>query len=258
MIDLHNHILPAIDDGSRNIDETIKLLEEAKIAGFDKIIFTPHYKEGVYEAENKEKIKLFLEVCQIAEKEIPEIELFLGNEIMATGSVFDYLKKYQAISLNNMNYVLFEIPMNSTPLVFNDIVFELKCQKLIPILAHPERYSYVHKNPEVIYDWIEMGVLMQQNFGSIIGQYGKKAQIIAQQMLKTNSVHFFGSDVHRPNTVYKNMPRIMNELKQIIGQEGVEELTVTNPNCVLQNKKINIKQQEKIKLNLFEKLRMKE
>ena len=258
MIDLHNHIFPAIDDGSRNIDETIELVKEAKNAGFNELIFTPHFKEGTYEVENEEKIKIFNEICPIIKKEVPDIELFLGNEIMAVGSILDYLKSYKALTLNNMCYVLFEIPMYDNPIRFNDIIFELKCQNLIPILAHPERYSYVQKNPEIIYDWIEMGVLMQQNFGSIIGQYGTKAQIIAEKMLETNSVHFLGSDVHRTNTVYKNIPLSIIKIKNIIGQEAFYELTEKNPKCVLENKKIELRNQEKINLSFIEKLKMKE
>ena len=113
------------------------------------------------------------------------------------------------------------------------------------------------KSSRIIYDWIELGVLMQQNFGSIIGQYGKKAEIIARKMLETDSVHFLGSDVHRPNSVYKNMPKILEKIQKIIGEDMLEELTVSNPSKVLLNEKININSPDKIKLGFGEKLKMK-
>ena len=257
MIDFHDHILPGIDDGSSNMEETISLLKEAKETGFDKIIFTPHYKEGHYQVEVPEKVELFNRVREIAKKEVPNLELYLGNEIMAIGNIVEFLENNKASTINETRYVLFELSLNNKPFNFSDIVYEMRSKKLIPILAHPERYFYVQENPEIIYDWIELGVLMQQNFGSIIGQYGKKAEIIARKMLETDSVHFLGSDVHRPNSVYKNMPKILDKIEKIIGQDMLEELTVSNPSKVLLNEKININSPDKIKLGFGEKLKMK-
>lgn len=257
MIDFHDHILPGIDDGSRDIEETLVLLKEAKNVGFDKIILTPHYKEGFYQVEVEEKTELFNKVVELAEREVPGLQLYLGNEIMATGNIVEYLDENKASTLNETRYVLFELPMNSKPVNFSDIVYEMKSKKLIPVLAHPERYFFVQDNPEIIYDWIEQGVLMQQNFGSIIGQYGKKAKIIAKKMLENDSVHFLGSDVHRPNTVYANMSKSIDKIEKIVGEEMLEELTVINPSHVLSNEKFDINTPYKIKLGFSDKLKMK-
>lgn len=257
MIDIHNHILPGIDDGSNDMEETITLLKEAKEAGFDKIIFTPHYKEGHYQIEVPEKTELFNKVCEIAKTEVPNLEFYLGSEIMAIGNIVEFLENNKASTINETRYVLFELSLNNKPFNFSDIVYEMRSKKLIPILAHPERYFYVQDNPEIIYDWIELGVLMQQNFGSIVGQYGKKAQIIAKKMLETDSVHFLGSDVHSPNSVYKNMPKILENIEKIIGQEMLDELTEINPSKVLSNEKIIINSPDKIKLGFGERLKIK-
>lgn len=257
MIDVHNHILPGIDDGAENIEESLELLKEAQNAGFDKIILTPHYKEGVFEIEVDEKQELFFDFFKIAKNRVPQVDIYLGNEIMATGNIVEYLEDNKASTISGTRYLLFEIPLSSKPVKFSDIVYEMRSKKIIPILAHPERYLYVQENPEVIYDWIDMGVLMQQNFGSIIGQYGKSAQIIAKKMLETDSVHFLGTDVHRTNTVYSNMPKILERLREIIDQDVLEELTVINPMHVLANEKFDINTPDKIKLNFFEKLKMK-
>ena len=129
--------------------------------------------------------------------------------------------------------------------------------KLVPILAHPERYTFVQQDPELIYDLIERGVLMQANYASILGYYGSKAQVIVRKFLENNMIHFFGTDVHRANTIYPKMPQILEKLTQIIGKQKLEELSNTNPRLVLQNKRIDFKQPNKIELTLKEKMMMK-
>lgn len=257
MIDFHNHILPGIDDGAKTIEDTFALLKEAKEAGFTKIIFTPHYKEEFYEVEVPEKIALFNEIkAQFARIE-PEMELYLANEIYMSGdNIIEYLEQAKASTINNTRYVLFELPMNSKPLNLFDMVYEIQRAKLIPVLAHPERYSFVQNNPDLIYDLIERGILMQQNYASILGRYGKKAQVIAKKMLQANAVHFLGSDVHMVNTIYKNMQKSIEKIKDIIGEEKFEELSKINPTKVLKNQKIDISMPGKIKLNIVEKMQM--
>ena len=98
---------------------------------------------------------------------------------------------------------------------------------------------------------------MQANYGSIIGQYGEKAQIIVKKLLQNNMVHFLGSDVHRENTIYPKMPKILAELNKLISEDKIEELTTINPKLVLQNKRIDVDEPHKIDFNLREKLIMR-
>ena len=257
MIDFHNHILPNIDDGAKDIEQTLELIKEAKKVGFDKIIFTPHYVEDYYEVNVQEKTELFNKVSEKTNELDLDIELYLANEVyMPIENLEEILKQNKISTINNTRYMLFELPMNSEPFNLFDIIYDIQRLKLKPILAHPERYLYIQKNPELVYDLIERGVLMQQNFGSIVGQYGKNAQIIAKNMLKTNSVHFLGSDVHRPNSIYKIMPQALNKIEKIIGKEKLEELTITNPSLVLENQKIDIDMPEKIKFGFLDKMKM--
>ena len=152
--------------------------------------------------------------------------------------------------------MLFELPLNAEPMNLYDVVYDMLQYKLVPILAHPERYSFVQKEPDLIYDLIEKGVLMQANYGSIIGQYGEKAQMIVRRFFENNMIHFLGSDVHRQNTIYPKIPQILDEIADIIGEEKLEELTTTNPKLVLNNKKIEIDEPFDFKLTLKEKIIM--
>lgn len=256
MIDFHTHILPNIDDGSKSVEETFNLVKEAELAGFDKIISTSHYMEEYYEVENKEREIWINAINEKLAAQNSNIHIFMGNEIYITENIIKLLEDGKASTINNSNYVLFEMPLNAKPMNLYDVLFEMLRFKLVPILAHPERYIFVQKDPEMIYDLIEKGVLMQCNYGSIIGQYGKRAKIIMNKLLKNDMVHFLGTDVHKEGTVYTKMDEILSELRNIVGEQKLEELTSTNPELAINNKKIEVSTPQHLKLSFNEKIKM--
>lgn len=256
MIDVHSHILPNIDDGSRSIEETFNLIKEAKEAGFEGIVCTSHYMENYYETNRPEREVWINAIHENLENKNIDMNLYLGNEIYMSDNIIELLEDGKATTMNDTSYVLFELPMNTEPMNLYDMVYEMQQYKIVPILAHPERYSFVQTDPELIYDLIDKGVLMQANYGSIIGQYGKKAQMIVQKFLENNMIHMLGTDVHRQNTIYPKIPEIILELKSLIGEEKVKELTTINPELVINNKRIDIRKPYKVELTLKEKISM--
>lgn len=254
MIDFHTHILPNIDDGARNIDETINLIKEAKEVGFDEIVLTSHYIENYYETNVPERDVWVKAITENLRNKGIDIDLYLANEIYMSDNMMQLLIDGKASTINNSCYVLFEMPLNAEPMNLYNVIYSLQENKLIPILAHPERYSFVQKEPELINDLIEKGVLMQANYGSILGQYGKKAQMVVKKFYENNMIHFLGSDVHRQDTVYKIIPEAIQKIKEIVGEEKIEELTTTNPTLVLKNKKIYVEEPTEAELTFKEKL----
>ena len=257
MIDFHTHILPNIDDGSRSIEETFNLLTEAKKAGFEGIVSTSHYIEGYYETNGPEREAWLNAITEAMQSKGIDVKLYLGNEIYLSENIMKLLEEGKASTINNTSYVLFEMPLNVEPLNLYDVVYEMLQHKIVPILAHPERYVFVQNEPELVYDLIQKGVLMQANYASVIGHYGEREKFIVRKFLENNMIHFLGSDVHRQNTIYPKMPEILEELKMIIGEEKLEELTTTNPKLALNNKRIEIDEPNKIELTLKEKIMMK-
>ena len=256
MIDFHTHILPNIDDGSRSIDETFNLIKEAKEVGFDGIILTSHYIENFYETDVPERDVWVKAISENLGAKGIDTDLYLANEIYISENMMGLLEQRKASTINNSCYVLFELPLNEEPLNLYDVIYSLQENKLIPILAHPERYSFVQKEPELIYDLIEKGCLMQANYGSIIGQYGVKAEYIVKKFLENNMIHFLGSDVHIQNSIYPKIPFALEKIREIVGEEKLEELTTINPKLVLANKKIEIDEPEEFSLTLKEKIMM--
>lgn len=240
MIDIHTHILPNIDDGSRNIEETFNLIKEAQEAGFDKVVLTSHYMEGYYETDSKEREVWLNAIYQNLGAKNINVSLYLGNEIYMSDSIIKLLEDGKASTINETSYVLFELPLNAEPLNLYDIIYQMQQCKVVPILAHPERYEFVKSDPVLIYDLIKKGVLMQANYGSIIGQYGEKTKIMVTKLLENNMIHMLGSDVHRQKTIYSKIPQCLEKIEKIVGKEKLEILTNTNPNLVLNNKRIDI------------------
>lgn len=257
MIDFHTHILPNIDDGAKNIEETLLLVKEAEEVGFEAIISTSHYMEGYYETNTPERELWINIIYEKLQEEKSTMKLYMGNEIYLSNHMVSLLKEEKASTINDTSYVLFEMPLNIKPLNVYNVVYEMMQNKLVPILAHPERYTFIQESPEMIKDLMEKGVYMQANYGSIIGYYGKSAQIMVKRLLKNNMVHFLGSDVHSPHTIYPRIPQIMTKLTELIGKEKLEELTTKNPKLVLQNKRIEMGELNKIELTLKEKIMMK-
>lgn len=257
MIDFHTHIIPNIDDGSKSVEETFNLLKEAKEAGFDEVISTSHYMEKYYEASEEER-KVWIESIQkvLMQKGI-DIKMHLGNEIYLSNNIIDLLKEHKASTIGGTNYVLFEMPLNEKPLNLYDMIYEMQEYKLVPILAHPERYSFVKTEPDLIYDLIEKGVLMQANYASILGGYGQRAQIIVRKLLECNMIHFLGTDVHKQEGIYPKVPDAIKEIKKIIGEDMLYKLTTLNAKNVLENKEIDIETPKQIKLTFGEKIELR-
>lgn len=249
MIDIHSHLVYNVDDGSKSIEDTIHMLKEAKKAGFTDVICTPHYMEDYYEVSCDEVASKISKMRDLADG--INIKIHQGNEIYANENIINYINSKQATSLNNSRYVLIEFPMQNEPINMDQVIYLLLQAGKVPIVAHPERYSYVRENPNMLLEYIEQGVLFQTNYGSIIGMYGNEIKETAKRLLTHNMIHFLGSDNHRVNTVYKHIPEALKTLEKWIGEDKVQELTTDNPECILNNEQLEIDEPIKLKKTLF-------
>lgn len=236
MIDFHSHIIPSIDDGSTSMKDTINMINEARQAGFTEIISTSHYIQKYYDLDCFEREKI-LDIIKkkVSEKKEINIKLYLGSEIYFTPEIIELVKNKKASTINNTRYLLFELPMNTKPLFVKEMVYELMQNGYIPIIAHPERYSYVQENIRYIEELAGMGVLFQSNYGSIIGMYGNSAKKTLKKLLKNNLISFLGSDVHRTGQIYPKIPKALKKLRKILSIEELEKLTTLNAQKVLRD-----------------------
>lgn len=234
-IDMHSHIIPKIDDGSRSIEETFNLIQEAYRAGFRKIFCTSHYMEGNYDVsiENREAIIKLIQ--QKLDDDQIDIKLYNGCEVFITPELDELLRQGKVGTLNNTRYLLMELPLNTEVNYWEEMLYKLASMSIVPIIAHPERYNVVQKDIKLCDRMIELGALLQSNYASTIGYYGHHAKNTVMKLLKQDKISFLGSDVHRTNTIYPQIDKIYSILEKKIGKEKLIELTETNPEKVIEN-----------------------
>ncbi len=216
-VDIHSHILPGIDDGAKNVDESIKLISSMNKIGFKKIIGTPHTITGLYDNTNKSisdsynKLKSF---------DI-EVEINYSSEYMIEPYLFEKIEEKTIIPLKE-NYVLIEMSYIDKPTFLYDIIFGFKINGYIPVLAHPERYGFLFSDFQNFLKLKRRGCKFQINLLSLTGYYGKKVTSVCQKLINKNLVDFVGSDIHNMHHVdefekkiiINNKPEIGNILKR--------------------------------------------
>lgn len=238
MKDLHSHLLYGIDDGSKNIEESISLLKEMELQGTTELILTPHYVEGSnYNCNNKKKKELFEELKKRAEAEKINIKLYLGNEVFITPKFIELLKKKEIRTLNNSKYLLFEFPLRHLYQNTSEIISTLTCNGCVPVLAHPERYPIFQSHPDMVEEYLRKGVLMQGNLTSLFGKYGKEADKTLKYLIKKRWITFLGSDTH--HDVKYNAKKLEKKLLKITrDKEYVADLLENNFDKVINDEDI--------------------
>lgn len=236
-IDVHSHVLYGIDDGSKTIEDSIEILKQLKDLGFKDIITTPHYiEETKYNCNNKKKNEILKKLNQEIKKNNLNINIHTGNELYISNDILKLLEKKEVATLNNSKYLLIELPMNNEISNLDNIIFELLSNDITPIIAHPERYAYIQKDIKKAEKLVNQGVLLQANYGSIIGIYGKKEKNTTKKLLKNNLISLLGTDIHHANSkIYLNFNKIIKKLNKIIGEKKLKEIMIENPNKILKN-----------------------
>lgn len=241
MIDIHSHILPGVDDGSKDIEMSIEMARIYEKNNIKKVIATPHYIEGVQNSTLEEN-KIALEALnhRLEEEQI-DLEVCLGNEIMISLDILKDLEESNLSTLNGSKYILIEFPMFDIPNYTENILHELLLRGYHPIIAHPERNRSIGEDPNILFRLIEDGALAQLNLGSIEGKFGKKIKENAELLLNHNMIHFVSTDAHRSNTRTPNVANALNILRKIVSKEDYDRITYENANYILDNKDIKIK-----------------
>lgn len=237
MIDIHCHLLFGVDDGSRDLDESLRMIDMYKETGFTGAILTSHYYRGKF-IVNKDDVKCGLDIMrrELDNKGV-DFDLYPGNEVMIDDKVVKDYDEGKISTLNYSRYILVEFPMYSKPLFATNILYNLQLRGLIPIVAHPERYSYVQENEDFLLDFIKSGCLMQMNMASISA--GGKLGETAKKLLSRNMIHIMATDSHRSD--WRN-PLLLDEveiLNDLLGEDRFKTLTYVNPRKIIENKFIS-------------------
>jgi len=246
-IDLHSHILPGIDDGARDMETSLEMLKIAERDGIRHIVATPHFIKG--EVENPAQV--VLEKCEQLKQDINreniKVDIYPGSEVYMTPEIPELLKEGRICTLNGSSYVLVELPMTAIPIYAAEVFYRLKLNGFEPILAHPERNREIAGNPNILFNFIQSGVLAQINAASLMGFYGSEVKNAAWTLLKHGMVHFAASDSHtcRGRAPRLSMPRSL--VAEKMGEDTAQRLFELNGLAVLNNERIDFQEPSMVK-----------
>ncbi len=234
MYDLHSHYLYGIDDGSKSIEESIELLKLIEKAGVQKLVLTPHYIENSkFNCNNEEKEKRFEILKNKAKEENIKVELFLGNECYFANNLIELIERGEIETINKSKYILFEFPLRQgQPQNVSEMISDLVIHGYVPILAHPERYEFLSQHPELVEEYLRLGLQLQGNYTSLFGKYGRKPKKFLKFYLKKKWISLLGSDSH--HEIDFDEKRLKRKLLRITRDpKYVEKIMKTNFDIVI-------------------------
>lgn len=197
LFDIHCHILPGVDDGSRSMDMSLDMLQIAYEEGTREIVLTPHYMIGRNRYEAAEVLdNRFEDLKERAGELYPDMKLYLGNEILWEEGVIDLLKSGDIHTMNGTRYVLVEYNVRTSFRQIMDSIQQLSEARYWPIIAHVERYQCLVKRIDRIEEMIRANTLLQMNISSVEGGFLNESKRWCRKLIKEGYITFFGTDAH--------------------------------------------------------------
>jgi protein-tyrosine phosphatase len=240
VIDLHNHLLPGIDDGAKAVEETLEFLRMARRDGVRTVVATPHMKPGVYD-NRREGILEQVALVRAAQKgdEADGVELLPGAEVFFTADVVDRARRGELMTVADRGrYVLLELPYQQVPMRVDETIFQLRLVGLTPIMAHPERVAYYLEDIERVAASVRLGALTQVTGSSITGLFGSKARDFAFRMLDRNLVHVVSSDSHDVRYRPPLLSPAAEVLRRRMGDEAAHRMLEGIPRDILEGREV--------------------
>ncbi|MCG7856200.1 histidinol phosphatase [Flavihumibacter sediminis] len=211
MVDMHSHLLPGIDDGSTDVENSIQLVDGLISLGFQKLITTPHILWDLYQNTHQS--------ISEAKGRLPNsLPIFMAAEYMIDDYFSSLLQKKEPLLTLKGNLVLVEFSFVSLPFDWKQVFFDLQVNGYQPVLAHPERYTYLAAQPAIFHEITDMGVLLQVNLNSLTGYYGKPSLHLAQFLSKHKLISFLGTDLHhhRHLDALRQSKQLMENIQPIL------------------------------------------
>lgn len=234
MVDIHCHILPDVDDGAEDLTESLEMARLAADCGVTELAATPHFR-GDYPDEKRFQLlcRRFRQLENALQQAQIPLKLHLGAEILCTGQTVDLAWAGQLPTLGNTRYVLCEFPFDAPGSYMDEILSGIAEAGLRPVVAHPERYAAIQKDPRRVRRWFHRGYVIQVNKGSVLGAFGIRPQSVAQWLLENGSVHILASDAHSAQRRTTDLSRLHDWLLNRYSPGYARLLLEENPRRLL-------------------------
>ena len=240
MIDLHNHLLPGIDDGARELEETLEFLRLARRDGVRTIVATPHMKPGVYDNRRDTILETIALVRQAQQGDEAEgVTLLPGAEVYFTADVVQRARAGALMTVADRGrYLLLELPYQQVPMRVEETIFQLRLAGMTPLLAHPERVAYYLADIDRVATAVRLGALTQVTAASITGTFGPKARDFVREMLARNLVHVVASDGHDVRYRPPLLSDAVRVVAEVCGEAAARGMVERTPQAILEGTEV--------------------
>ncbi len=241
MIDLHCHIIPWIDDGADSAHIACEMAAHALRSGVDTIVCTPHcnisddipnYRGRAYDVCFG-MFRALLEQRGIPLRVLPGCELFASRSNLRR-----LLDERRIVTLNHSRYLLTEFNFNDSGERMSAALDAIARRNMIPVVAHPERYDCVQRDPELAAGWFAKGYIIQINKGSLLGLLGERAFHAGTHLLASGIAHVIASDAHDARYRTTGLQSVLPVLERFCSSQYIELLLETNPNRIIHDRHI--------------------
>ena len=237
MVDIHCHILPEVDDGAWDMEAAVAMAKIARDSGVKKIITTPHFKG---EPAALGSVGLFRHQLRLLQSRLKrekiEVELLPGAEVLCVPQTMELAQTGRLPTLGTGRYVLMEFYFDASAGFMDETLHGLRQMGYLPVVAHPERYGAVQRDPELAARWFHRGIVLQINKGSVLGAFGRRAEDAAVRMLCRGNAHIIASDAHSPEVRTTDLQPVRHWCLDHLGQAYTKILLEDNPGRIAAGK----------------------
>lgn len=237
MIDIHCHILPAIDDGADTLEESVRFCRMAVADGIHSIVTTPHMRDDTYPNTPETIRPVFRKLVERVREEgipirlIPGAEVHLAPDLPArhrAGRLMTYAEQGK--------FLLLELPYQQYPVRVEEVIFQLRLLGITPVLAHPERTSFILDDPSRLGRLRELGAMTQFTGSSILGKFGQEVVEFCQEMVQRGWMDTIATDAHDLRYRPPKLSEAVNRLAEWIGPEKARRMVDAVPRGITEGR----------------------
>src|SRR5271165_2180617 len=230
MVDIHCHILPAIDDGSESWDMTAAMCHMAAMDGITHIVATPHCN-GEFDYDREHFTDMLATLSEVADG---RLTFSIGCDFhFSPNNVEDALTNPQRYAIGDSQYLLVEFEHHGIPANADNQLLAVISRGMVPIVTHPERNAYLMKHPQTVLRFVELGCLSQVTANAFTGFWGPKSRKTAEWLLHRHAVHVVASDAHDLELRPPVLSEARDRIAALAGEEIAEALVTHNPYAIV-------------------------